>query len=205
MQNQSTRLIKAKIDELHPTQLTVGFATVDKKMQKWKGMSGGKREAYLSENWIPAIRAPGGEYYIVDHHHLGVALLKSHIKHVRLLLLKDLSALHAEDFWMAMDHYNWVHPYNAKGRRESFSAIPSSLSDLVDDPYRSLVDDVHQLGGFATTSMLYEEFLWADFFRQRLKLKKNAASWSDVVADALVLAKQPGAKALPGWCGMDED
>jgi hypothetical protein len=113
--------------------------------------------------------------------------------------------LHAEDFWMAMDHYNWVHPYNAKGRRESFSAIPSSLSDLVDDPYRSLVDDVHQLGGFATTSMLYEEFLWADFFRQRLKLKKNAASWSDVVADALVLAKQPGAKALPGWCGMDED
>jgi hypothetical protein len=202
MQAESPRLIKAKLNEVHPTQLTVGFATVDAKVQKWKGMSATKREAYLSECCIPAIRAPDGEFYIVDHHHLGLALLKSQIKHARILLLKDLSSLRAEDFWMAMDHYNWVHPYNAKGRREKFSAIPTKLIDLSDDPYRSLVDEVHQQGGFATTAMLYAEFLWADYFRQRLKIQKNAA-WSSTLTDAMVLAKHSDAKALPGWCGVD--
>jgi hypothetical protein len=45
MQPPSPHLITAKLNELHPTQLTVGFATVEAKMQKWKGMSGSKREA----------------------------------------------------------------------------------------------------------------------------------------------------------------
>jgi hypothetical protein len=201
MQPESTRLIKAKLNELHPTQLTVGFATVDAKMQQWKGMSGSRREAYLSENWLPAIRAPDGEYYIVDHHHLAVALLKSHVKHARLLLLKDLSSLRAEDFWMAMDHYNWVHPYDAKGRRKGFSAIPAKLSDLKDDPYRSLVDEVKRAGGYATTSLLYEEFLWADFFRQRLDVKKRDVLCGETLIAALALAKSSDAQALPGWCG----
>jgi hypothetical protein len=95
MQAASPYLLTAKINELRPTQLTVAFVTVQGKMEKWKALHGSEREGYLSEHWLPTVIGPDGAYYIVDHHHLGVALLKSHVKHARLLLLKDLSSLRA--------------------------------------------------------------------------------------------------------------
>jgi hypothetical protein len=43
----------------------------------------------------------------------------------------------------------WCRPYDADGRRRDFDDIPRAVSDLVDDPYRSLAGELRQAGGFA--------------------------------------------------------
>ena len=201
MRKESSQLVAAKLKDLRPTQITVGLRAVKAIVEEWRGMKADAREQSLSRRWFPAVLGPGGDYYITDHHHHGLALLQCGVKEVFLIVMKDLSALEHKPFWMAMDHHNWVHPYNAKGQRDEFSAIPKKLRGLADDPYRSLADQVEKLGGCAKTHACYEEFLWADYFRSRIALKKKSDDWDAAVSLALVLARDREAKYLPGWCG----
>lgn len=64
-----------------------------------------------------------------------------------------------------MEFHQWAHPYNDKGERCGFSAIPKQLERLKDDPNRSLAAEVRKAGGYAKEAAPYTEFLWADFFR----------------------------------------
>jgi len=201
MEAESSRFVTAKIKHLHPTQITVGMIAVKAKVAKWRQMSAKKRRAQLESHWFPVVKGPDDIHFITDHHHTGLALLRSGVKTAQLIVLKDLSHLEAEAFWMAMDHHNWVHPYNAKGRRDDFSAIPAKLEDLEDDPYRSLADHVQKLGGYADSSLPYAEFLWADFFRNRIKIHGTKGDWENTTTTALALAHDQEARCLPGWCG----
>jgi hypothetical protein len=54
------------------------------------------------------------------------------------------------------------------GRRLLYERIPTSMSDLSDDPYRSLVSALRHVGGFDKVKVTYSEFAWADFLRRRL-------------------------------------
>jgi len=203
MDADSSRLVTETIKQLHPTQITVGVIAVKAKIARWRQMPAGKRKACLASHWFPAVKGPDGAYYITDRHHTGLALQRSDVKKVQLVVLKDLSGLEPDAFWMAMDHHDWVHPYDAKGRREAFSRIPERLEDLVDDPYRSLADHVQKLGGYAQTGMPYAEFLWADFFRNRLHIQTTRAGWENATAAAVALAREERARCLPGWCGAE--
>jgi hypothetical protein len=204
MQADSTHLVTVKIKHLRPTQITVGMIAVKAKAAKWEMLSSRKRKEHLQDTWFPAIKGPDDAYYITDHHHTGLALLRSGVKKGQVIVLKDLSSLKPGAFWMAMDHHNWVHPYNAKGKRDDFSAIPERLEQLDDDPYRSLADQVQKLGGYAETSLPYAEFLWADYFREHVRLQTSIEGWDNTLATALALAKDTHAQCLPGWCGPTE-
>jgi len=202
MEANSSQLVKTTLKHLHPTQITVGMIAVKTKMAGWKALPAKKREECLRSQWFPAVKGPHDRYYITDHHHVGLALRKSGVKHVQLIVQKDLSSLEPKAFWMAMDHHNWVHPYNAKGQRDDFSAIPKTLDDLEDDPFRSLADHVEKLGGYAKTSMAYAEFLWADYFRERIRIDDTREGWENAVAAAMALTHEKDAQSLPGWSGV---
>jgi hypothetical protein len=167
MQSETSHLQRIKLRDLQPTQLTAGMAEVKEKQEQWKLLGKHERQRFLSEHWFPGVIGPQGLPYIVDHHHLALALWQSSVKHVRLVILADLAALEEEEFWMVMDHRDWVHPYDAKGDRVAFSAIPNKITGLVDDPYRSLAEQVRISGGYAKSDIAFAEFLWADFFRRR--------------------------------------
>jgi hypothetical protein len=72
---------------------------------------------------------------------------------------------------------------------------------LEDDPFRSLAGAVRRAGGFAKDTTPYAEFLWADFFRRRIKSKEVQKRFAPAVQRALVLAKSEDARYLPGWSG----
>jgi hypothetical protein len=201
METDSSRFVTARIRDLHPTQVTVGLIAVKAKVAKWKQMPAGKRRDHLESHWFPAVKGPDDGYHITDRHHTGLALLRAGVKKARLVVLKDFSDLEPDAFWMAMDHHNWVHPYDAKGKRADFSAIPDKLEDLADDPYRSLADHVQKIGGYADSTLPYAEFLWADFFRNRLHVQTTKAGWENATAAAVALARDSDARCLPGWCG----
>ena len=100
-----------------------------------------------------------------------------------------------------LDHHSWVYPYDAEGLRRDYKAIPKTVADLKDDPFRSLAGELRRAGGFAKDTTPFSEFLWADFLRRRIKRSSVEKDMTAALKQALILAKSLDANYLPGWCG----
>jgi hypothetical protein len=186
---------------LRPTQMTVGFREVAEKRKIWRERSGTKESAYLGRHMIPVILGPKGRYYVTDHHHMARALHDEGVTDVLIDVIADLSTLGKDSFWVVMDCRGWCHPYDSEGKRRDFADIPLSMSDLVDDPFRSLAGELRRTGGYAKDITPFSEFIWADFLRRRLKRKAVDKDFNAALTAALKLAKSEAANYLPGWCG----
>lgn len=202
-QTSPHHLISVPLNELRPTQITVGLAEVAAKRQEWRKL-GKKVQKTRREPWFPSVLGPKGRYYIVDHHHLGLALQEDGFHTAWLVVLQDYASLDIQRFWRIMEFRQWAHPYDAKGRRLDFAAMPKRLSGMQDDPYRSLAGFVRQGGGYAKDATPYSEFLWADFFRLQFSVKQLQHSLEPAVEEGIALARSQSASYLPGWTGAIE-
>jgi len=212
-------LLNVALKELRPTQITVGFAEVLEKRSSWQLLPPHDRKPFLLSHCFPAVLGPKSQIYMVDHHHLGLALLEEGVERTHVAILRDLSGLTKDEFWTVMDHHQWVHLYDAQGRRQEVSELPKRLTGLQDDPYRSLagavagrgdehldpalalVEEARQAGAYAKDHTPFAEFLWADFFRRRISVKANQLNSSTTLQRAVELARSPAAEHLPGWSG----
>ena len=193
------------ITDLRPTQITVGYHEVAEKRRRWAELGDDKRAAFLGRHMIPVLLGPKGRPYVTDHHHLVRALQMEGCEKVLVSVIKDLSMLDRDAFWVFTDNRGWCHPYDATGARVGFSDIPRAVADLQDDPFRSLAGSLRRAGGYAKDVTPFSEFMWADFLRRRLKRSLVENDFSASVIKALTLAKSGDAKYLPGWCGAAED
>lgn len=195
------RLHPVNILDLRPTQITVGMREVEAKRQNWKNHPSDKKADFLGKHLIPIVRGPKGHYYVIDHHHLSLALHREGVQDVAITVVADLGKLEPDAFWINLDNRGWMHPFDAQGRRCDYSAIPKKITDLVDDPFRSLAGELRRIGGFAKDTTPFSEFLWADFLRRRIKQKLVEDDFSEALENAMKLAKSEDADYLPGWCG----
>jgi hypothetical protein len=191
------------VADLRPTQITVGMREVLEKRKRWREMR--KKGEFLGKHMIPVILGPKLRHYVIDHHHLARALHDEEVKNVAVTVVANLSKLEPDAFWTVMDNRNWMHPFDAEGRRRSYSDIPKSVSDLIDDPFRSLAGELRRAGGFAKDTTPFSEFLWADFLRRRIKRKSIEEDFGQAIEKALQLARSADAGYLPGWCGPVPD
>lgn len=203
-------LIEATLSDLRPTQMTVGLAEVAAKRAQWAALKRKDRDKLLSSHWFPAVIGPQKHPYIVDHHHLGVALLAEKATTVWVMPLADYSEVELPMFWRLLEFHQWAHPYDAKGRRQAYTAMPQKLSQLSDDPYRSLAGQVRKAGGYAKDTTPFAEFVWADFFRplltrKQLQLNDNGVIDPMVLTEALAMAHSTAARCLPGWSGRQSE
>lgn len=189
-----------QIADLRPTQITVGMVEVLDRRKRWRALKNKKMD-FLERHMIPVILGPKKRHYIVDHHHLARALHDEGVKEVLVTVMADLAKLEQEAFWVVLDNRNWMHPFDARGRRCSYVDIPKSVSALVDDPFRSLAGELRRAGGYSKETTPFSEFLWADFLRRRLKTKLLKKDFARALSEALKLAKSHEANYLPGWCG----
>jgi hypothetical protein len=83
---------------------------------------------------FPAVLGPGHQYYIVDHHHLGIALIEQKVKEVWVTKLDDMSWLDPLTFWRTLEFRAWAHLYDHRGRRRPYTDMPEKLTKLQDDP-----------------------------------------------------------------------
>jgi hypothetical protein len=194
-------LIPVAITDLRPTQITVGMREVNAKRKAWRETSNKKGEKFLGKHMIPVILGPKGRHYVIDHHHLARALHEEGVKDVAVTTVANLSNLEIDSFWFVMDNRNWMHPFDDQGRRREYRDIPKSVTEMVDDPFRSLAGELRRLGGFAKDTTPFSEFIWADFLRRRLKRKSVDKDFNGALEQALELAKSEDAGYLPGWCG----
>ena len=201
MSRPRIQLRSVRLEKLHPTQLTVGKIEVALKRKEWANLGKKARAEAIANHCFPAVLGPDERFYIVDHHHFGLALIEEDVSKVSLMVLKDLSSLAAGEFWRVMDHHQWVHPYDQEGVRRGFSMIPSHLTKLRDDPYRSLAGELRRAGGYAKDAQPFSEFLWADFFRPRIRVGALRRNFDEQLAVGLKLARSDAAHYLPGWAG----
>ncbi|GAC1538996.1 MAG: hypothetical protein NVS2B4_18970 [Ramlibacter sp.] len=155
----------------------------------------------MRQELFPVVIGPKKTFYILDHHHAAVALVQEKSDIVQVGVVKDLSDLKPQDFWIFLDHYSWVHSYDETGQRRDLKEMPDDFESLKDDPYRSLAGEVRDAGGFAKADAPFLEFLWANHFRALVPAKALAAHPKKALADALTLARSKKSSHLPGWPG----
>jgi hypothetical protein len=199
------RLTTVAIDDLRPTQITVGLREVNEKRRRWRELAAKAGGEFLGKHMIPVVLGPKGRNYVIDHHHLARALHEEGVKEVAVTHIANLSKLDQEAFWKVMDNRSWMHPFDSRGERRSYKDIPKSVTDLVDDPFRSLAGELRRAGGFAKDTTPFSEFLWADFLRRRMKRKSVERDFPLAIKKAKRLAKSKDAGYLPGWSGPVED
>ena len=174
---------------------------VETKCKQWRDHPDRKKPDFLGRHLIPVVLGPKERYYVIDHHHLSLALYKEGVKHIATTVVADLRRLDSDAFFIYLDNRGWMHPYDADGRRRGFEDLPRRIVDLVDDPYRSLAGELRRRGGFAKDTTPFSEFLWADFLRRRIKRKLVQQDFAATLRTAMRLAKSEEANFLPGWCG----
>ncbi len=194
-------LTMVEIAELRPTQITVGMREVMVKRERWRDTGVKKGEKFLGKHMIPVVLGPKRRNYVIDHHHLALALHDEGVKEVAVIVAANLSRLEQDTFWSVMDNRSWMHPFDVKGERRHYKDIPKRVTDLVDDPFRSLAGELRRAGGFAKDTAPFSEFLWADFLRRRMKRKTVERDFDRAVEKAMALARSKDADYLPGWCG----
>lgn len=187
--------------DLRPTQITVGMREVNAKRRIWREKKGKKSREFLGKHMIPVILGPSDRHYVIDHHHLARALHEEGVKDVLVTVVSNLSMVDRDTFWTVLDNRSWMHPFDDKGRRRDYKDIPKSVSDLVDDPFRSLAGELRLVGGFAKDTTPFSEFLWADFLRRRIKRNLIEFDFDRALETAMKFAKSQEAIYLPGWCG----
>ncbi|RXT52666.1 chromosome partitioning protein ParB [Bosea sp. Tri-44] len=198
------RLHPVAIADLRPTQITVGMREVEMKQVHWRAEREEKGADFLGRHAVPVVVGPKRRLYLIDHHHLALALHLEGEEQVLTTEVADLSRLGKDEFWSFLDSRSWMHPLDAEGRRRGHDQIPRKVSGLVDDPYRSLAGALRLAGGYAKTEAPFSEFLWADFLRRRIKRAVLERSLAKALERALGLARSREAEHLPGWCGPSD-
>ncbi|WP_246797735.1 ParB-like protein [Burkholderia perseverans] len=91
-----------------------------------------------------------------------------------------------------------------KAARRDYDRLPPALTELSDDPYRSLAGELRTAGGYAKDATPFSEFLWADYLRTKILAATVRKHVSKALDAALVHARAPDARYLPGWVGVFE-
>ncbi len=184
------KTITVKLAELRPTQTAVGYEGVSAKRSKWRALSVEGKRHFLESHPFSAVGGPGARYFIVDGHHLALALLWEGVDSVSVRPIEDLSNLDAHQFFMALQKRGLVCP---SGAPQTLSELPRALLDLADDPFRSLIARLREDCGCPKDDAPFAEFRWADFLRANLKLDLRRS-------DPALLIKAAKKLIRDAWC-----
>lgn len=210
------KIERSLVEFMRPTQGAVGFLEVELKMSELMERSKEPKslEKYLAGHPIPAALGPDGRMYLTDHHHMGLALQRlsdlweagdggageNPFRSCSFGVHRDYSStpsMSLKEFYKALEAEGLCHPFGGEGQR--IDRLPTSLSQLQDDPYRSLSGLARKAGAYDKTDQPYLEFQWANYFRDKIPVSKlNIKELPEAIHLAIELASEPAASALPG-------
>jgi hypothetical protein len=192
---KTDQLITCNISDLHPTQFNAGMEEVETQTKKVKK----NPEGFKKDNPAPVVVGLGGKLFVLDHHHHLLALARASETTAICLKQADLSSLGPDAFWKEMSDRGWVY-LKDKGVERQPNDLPATVTALGDDPYRTFAKTVEDRGGFdKVPCALYEEFKWADLFRDHPEI--SLKDGDQAVQNAVQLAKTAEACSLPGFRG----
>jgi hypothetical protein len=187
------------ISSLIPTQMTVGMREVDLKRRRWRERSSCEAASFLKKLRIPVVLGPNVRPYLIDRHHLALALRIEGVSDLPVSIVANWAMLGFDEFWTSLANRNWTHPFDDEGRRRCYNDMPDTIVDLHDDPFRSLAGAVKRAGGYAKDKAPFSEFSWADFLRGQIPRELVERDFDRALARAMHLVRGTQAAALPGW------
>ena len=123
-----------KINELRPTQMTVGLREVARKRANWQARMKKDGGDFLLRHMIPAVRGPKERLWMIDAHHLARALHDEGVGSVLVRVIADLSDLPKPLFQRYMDNRGWLHPFDPTGTRQANKDLPPPAAAPVPPP-----------------------------------------------------------------------
>jgi hypothetical protein len=187
------------IENLRPTQLTLGLEDVNKRALKMAQLDTEDLNKLLARKSIPHVVGPDNEIYIVDHHHLCRALWSIGRKNAVLgKELADWSDMEIKDFWKRMDKNGYCWAIDSDGHRRPYSAIPKHVRELTDNVWRSLARAVRG-HAFSNEDTPFQEFIWGDYFRTFMSQRLLEQDFDLAKRVATSVAHLPEAEDLPGY------
>lgn len=190
------QLCRLRIDEVHPTQSSVGMVAVKCMAAKMESESESKNKEMVLRDYfaiVPLVVGPGDRFYIIDRHHVASALLLARQPEKRKVLYACVNEnwrnKSTKDFWETMIQSSdpkmvWLK--DDKGNPIEPAQLPETLSALRNDPYRTLSAWVRDSHGYINCSTIKEgskpkqcqenltpyflEFYWADFLRKQVPI-----------------------------------
>jgi hypothetical protein len=189
------------IEAVRPTQFAVGYREVEERAQNIVGKSPKKFKKYMEEHLPLLVVGPGGVPYLIDGHHLALALLNHRVTdRFEARIEANWRGLSPADFWKKMQQHGWVYLYDNKGQGPlPPDRLPRKVTDLTDDPYRALAWEVRKRGGYHKTNASFAEFRWASYFRSRIPIGSAPGDFDRSIDAALKISHSPEAKDLPGY------
>jgi hypothetical protein len=193
--------MKIELLSLIPTQCSVGLHQVKIKAKKIKDMKRHDLKQYLHERPVPVVNR-NGKFYLIDRHHLCSACILIGIKKVKVIITADFSdARNDEEFWTRMRKSSSVLLQDSNGVPITPNMLPKTLTELSDDPYRSLAGLVRDTGAISKVKVPFSEFTWANFFREHFNKNVVDEMLHSNLKNAVHLAKSKLAKDIPGYLG----
>jgi hypothetical protein len=189
------------LDILRPTQVTVGMHAVKHMRLRLENLGPKAVRKVLASRPIPAVKGPGGALFIIDHHHLGLALWHAQVEQACAYVIDDKSGLAPGAFWRRMERDGRLHPFDEDGCRVPVAALPVRLHELRHDPFRDLAWEVRKAGGFRKSRIPFAEFQWARFFRERIAISTLRRDPDGAFEKAVRLSLSRSAMELPGYIG----
>ena len=161
----------APVADLVPTQMTVGMREVSFKRRRWREKSSGRAADYLNKLRIPVVLGPNARQYLIDRHHLVLALRHEGIGEFTVSVVANFSTLSFDEFWTSLERQNWAHPFDGEGRRRCYNEMPETIDGMRDDPFRSLAGALKRAEVYAKDETPYSA--------------ASRANWSSAISVAL--------------------
>lgn len=194
--------MKIALSSLIPTQSSVGLHQVRLKAKQMRTMNASSRKQYLKERPVPVVVDRDGKYYLIDRHHLCSACLLIDVKQVTIVITADFSDTKSEnDFWTRMQEHKYVLLQDSRGKAITPDLLPKTLTDLSNDPYRSLAGLVRGMGAIKKVDVPFSEFAWANFFRAHVDKNTVEKMLGSNLKAAIRLARSELARDIPGYIG----
>jgi hypothetical protein len=199
--SQEEELVLESVLNLKPTQGVVGMKSVEVKTKMFERISRSERHEYLKENPVPVIKGPNQELYMIDHHHMSRSLFDSDHSKIYVEIVRDWSDLSLPDFWEKMDKAGFAYLQDTAGNKITPADLPTSITDLKDDPFRSLAYFARKQGAYEKSMIPFAEFQWAAFYRQYFTEQDLEKDFVETLNKALDLSFTREAAQLPGYKG----
>ena len=92
------------LSQLIPTQITVGMRLVREKQAHLRALKKNPEELkrFLLDHPIRVVLGPGKKVYVIDHHHLALALIREGYKTALMKVEADYSNYDQDKFWKKM-------------------------------------------------------------------------------------------------------
>lgn len=184
---------------LRPTQMHVGMEAVNDRMERIAPLERDERHEYLQERPVPVVIGPGGEFYMIDRHHMSLALVMSGHRKIYVRIVKNWSKSSKRDFWKKMERAGYAYLRDEDLNKIGPKDLPADVTELKDDPYRALAAHARERGAFKKSLLPFAEFRWAAFYRDHISPEELSRDWESSLDRAIDISSYEDAKALPGY------